>query len=200
MAHIELNVTGAVACEGIGSYFASIYYADPSYRTKYKLAPLGRERPDTSKPAVLIEQLRKSMPAAARSLTVPIERFVAFSLLSACPLDRHADGAYMPGMGLRAERLASFVVAASLDDIEAIQPLRPDEAPSAHGFGKARRIIPHTLPINPLIHLPVTSEEAYRYPLESAVRALPARGLSSDPYVALHSTAIEQIVTPDMLG
>lgn len=130
MAHIELNVTGAVACEGIGSYFASIYYADPSYRTKYKLAPLGRERPDTSKPAMLLEQLRKSMPAAARSLTVPIERFVAFSLLRACPLDRHADGAYTPGMGLRAERLASFVVAASLDDIEAIQPLRPDEAPS----------------------------------------------------------------------
>lgn len=195
MAHIELNVTRPDACTGeLGAYFANAYFLSDGRQTRYKLVSLGHERPDVSQPVRILDQVRKRLGTSI-SPHLPLSNIAAVSITRACLKQRHPHESRAGAISITAERLASFVLARSLDDIEAIEPIQPPEQPNAHGFGMARRKLAGARPIRPLIHLPVTPDEIREIPITSAVRALQGRGMSDDPYVALHSS-IEQILTP----
>jgi hypothetical protein len=205
MADIVRNIESERAClHGPRDSYVRIYYVDPAQENGTELAQLQLEAgevPSDIMPAAIIRAM-----AARLNATLDLE-LAATDIVGACLMQecrsREHDGQTRNPRGLpRLERYGSFIVAGSVDDLEAIEPLRLNEQPDIHGYGTARRVLKNTVPIDPLIHLSsVTRYERKKYPLEHAVLALAARGRANDPHVALHGEPgdVEKIVTASQL-
>jgi hypothetical protein len=203
MAHVELNLSSANPCRGErGSYEGVLYFLSGN-NGQARQFDMDDPQYDIRKPGELIDESR-AIVEANFGIEVKPEQLIALAVSRICIRKRHDDGASQENERVRLERVASLAITNAGHVIEKIKPLsREERMLTPHGIGFARRVSPGLAPIRPLIHLPVTPDEAREYPVIGVIKSFASsQVVSRQPYIALHGSEhgiIEQIVTPNQL-
>jgi hypothetical protein len=203
MADYEFNLAADAACNGrAGGYQAVAHLMLGRQRKRVQAAISSTQLSKAKEPGAVIRLVQDAVGERLSGLVEP-NQLIAVSIARMCMRGTHVVGERTLANSSRPERVAAYAIARS-HLVEELAPLSKLEKPvSSHGIGHARRVTPGMAPIDPLIYLPTTADEAKKYSVVAAVRSLAdGPSLSKQPYVALHFSAesmLEQIITPDML-
>ncbi len=216
MADAEFNVVSGEPCENTprkkdGGYICNIHHMTGA-GVKRTRVPMGGANPLDAGMVELATELRGRIAERYKFIEsadkVPLESFIGLSVIRLCNRDEHNDARtnVSAQFSPRAERVASIAFVLDPEDVVeiALHSTAHMRAVSANGIGSARRRdVAGAVPVEPLLHLPLTPAER-EFRVDYAVRALPAIGGARDPHVALHTIPggeafVEWMVTRDQL-